>query len=171
MIIYRGVLYHIRRHFGKFDALNIGVFYRPESQKLQSWITLVLLKVLTWNLLYQWQVLTIEDDWWRHQHDDVIMRVIYRPEPKITCHCYSFKLIPLAELKLFNFIIFDFLVCKIHRNKWQKKWNHFCRSIIEGYYWCKFQVHNNWPTKMVSFFCHLLLAYFTDQNVKNYKVE
>ena len=77
------------------------VFYRPECQKLQSWITLVLLKVSTWNL-YQWQILTIEDDWWRHQHCDVIGRVIYRPEP-----------------------FFQYLVCKIHT--W---WRHNVDDVI-----------------------------------------
>ena len=58
----------------------------------------------------------------------------------------SFKLIPLVELKLFNFVISAMLVCKIHRKQVAEK---MTPSIIERYYWCKFQVDTFSRTKVI----------------------
>ena len=121
--------------------------------------------------------MTIEDDWWCHQHCGVIICVFYRPDIKKWvlvyklhawwCHNVddvinrlllsrpvtgiSFKLIPLVELKLFNFKFFPFWSVKYTGSRWQKHWHHFCRSIIEGFYCCKFQVRTMSGSRGVHF--------------------
>ena len=105
------------------------VFYRPECQKLQSLITLVLLKVSTWNL-NQWQVLTIEDDWWRS--------TLWRYQ---ACNLQSRTVFSISGL------------CNTHLMTSQCWWRRQSSSIVKAYYWCKFGAHTScrsWDISTVS---------------------
>ena len=106
--------------------------------------------------------------WWCHNVNDVINHLLLSR----TITGISFMLIPLVETKLFNFVIFVILVCKIHRKQMAGKWQHFSWSIIEDYYWCKIQVHtvsNSWDLKNLwPVTCDLWPAFFTNRYLLHY---